>query len=102
MLNISYCIPNLLNLHLGMIVYFQDEKKVIVKLLKSILKLVEYSKKNITHLIKCEELKAMVQNKLLKTIIKEIDYTDQSSDQKFFTDQQLILLEVSLKIDDLL
>jgi hypothetical protein len=85
-----------------MIVYFQDEKKVIVKLLKSILKLVEYSKKNIAHLIKCGELKAMVQNKLLKTIIKEIDYTDQSSDQKFFTDQQLILLEVSLKIDDLL
>lgn len=102
LLDIAYCIPNLLNLHLGMIVYFQDEKKVIVKLLKSLLKLVEFSKKNLAHLIKSDELKPMVHNKLLKTIIKEIDYTDQTSDKKFFTDQQLILLEISLKIDDLL
>jgi hypothetical protein len=76
LLNISYCIPNLLNLHFGMIIYFQDEKKVIVKLLKSLIKLVEFAKKNITHLIKTGELKPIVQNKLLKIIINEIDYTD--------------------------
>ena len=76
LLSISNCIPNLINIHLAMIIYFQDDKKLVSKLLKTILRLIDFSNQNLEHLVKSNDLKPIVQNKLLKTIMKEIDFKD--------------------------
>ena len=84
-----------------MIIYFQDDKKLVTKLLKSCLKLIEFANKHMVQLTKTGDIAAIVQNKLLKLIIEEVNFKDQVSDNKYFTDQQLIFLELHLKIEEL-
>ena len=100
LLEIKNCVPNLFNLHYCMIVYFHDDKKLTIKLLKSCLKLVAFVRGNLAKLAQSGELVPILQNKLLEAIIKETDFNDQSKDSKYFTDQQLILLEIYLKLDE--
>jgi hypothetical protein len=43
-LGVKNCLPSLFNLHLCMVMYFQDHKSLVVKLLKSALKIIAYLK----------------------------------------------------------
>lgn len=76
LLEIKNCVPNLFNLHYCMIVYFQDDKKLTIKLLKSCLKLVAFVRSNLAKLAQSGEIVPILQNKMLEAIIKEIDFND--------------------------
>lgn len=90
-------LATLLNLHLCMVLYFQDHKPLIRKLLKSCLKLITYAKKHLAELVKSEELAGLVQNKLVKLVTSEINFKDeQESDNKKLSEQQLLFLEIHL------
>ena len=60
LVTIKNCIATLLNLHLCMVLYFQDHKSLVRKLLKSCLKLIGYARKHLVELIASEELASVI------------------------------------------
>jgi hypothetical protein len=102
LLDIKNCVATLLNLHLANVLYFQDHKPLVRKLLKSVVKLIGYAKLHCGALAKSEELPGIIQNQLVKEVTSEIDFKDtQESDSKKLAEQQLLFLEVHLQIDSL-
>lgn len=102
LLSIKNCLPTLLDLHLCMVLYFQDHKSLVTKLLKSCLKLIAFARQHLAEVIKSEELAGIVQNKLVQLVTSEINFTDQQeSDHKKLSEQQILFLEIHLQINSL-
>lgn len=92
-------LSNILNLHLLMVIYFNGDYELVKKLLKSVIRLIQFCQKNAEELVKTGEVKAIIQNKLLNLAIKNINFGKE--DDKKFSLQQLFFLEIYLNIDEL-
>lgn len=92
-------ITNLINMHLLMVIQFHGSNGIIKKLLKSVLYLLLFCFQNSEKLAKAGELTGVIQNKLLNQLTKSINY-GKDSDKKF-SEQQLYLLEIHLRIDEI-
>lgn len=101
-LDIKNTLPTLLNLTLANVMQFQETKPLVNKLMKSCLKIVIFARKNCGALAKTDQLAPLVQNKLIKLVTEKVDFTDQSEkDNKWFTTQQLVFLEIHLHLNEL-
>lgn len=92
-------LTNLVNMHLLMVIQFHASVGIVKKLLKSVLYLLNFCLKNSEKLAKAGELTGVIQNKLLNQLTKSINYGKE--DDKKFSEQQLYLLELHLKTDDI-
>jgi hypothetical protein len=65
-------IPNgfssLLNIHCFMVLYFQENKSLVTKLLRSSLKLIDYARSNSKSLSESGEIKEIVQSQIVKFV----------------------------------
>ena len=86
----------MLNLHLIFLVQNQENKHLANKLLKSLIRLINYCETNCEELAKSGELKGLIQNKLFGLIINSLDFSIKSD--KKFSNQQLYLLEMYIKV----
>lgn len=93
------CITNLMNLHMLMVIYFNQNVDLIKKLLKTVIQLITFCQDHAEELAKSGELDGVIQNKLINLCTKSTFY-GKDSDKKFSI-QQLFLLEIHLKIDEL-
>jgi hypothetical protein len=88
-----------------MVLYFQEQKALVCKLLKSCLKLLCFAKKHCGALVAAGELPRIVENQLVKLATSQIDFKDQShgddGEAKKLTNAQLLFLEIHLKVDEL-
>lgn len=88
-----------------MVLYFQEHKVLVCKLLKSSLKLLCFAKKHCGALVRAGELPRIVENQLVKLATSQIDFKDQSQgddgEGKKLTNAQLLFLEIHLKVDEL-
>jgi hypothetical protein len=101
-LDIKNTLATLLNLTLANVMQFQETKPLVNKLMKSCLKIVIFARKNCGALAKTDQLAPLVQNKLIKLVTEKVDFTDQSEkDNKWFTTQQLVFLEIHLHLNEL-
>ena len=89
-----------------MVLYFQEQKALVCKLLRSCLKLLLFAKKHCGALVRAGELSRIVENKLVKLATSQIDFKDQSQGDgddgsKKLTSAQLLFLEIHLQVDEL-
>lgn len=82
-----------------MILYFQDQKRLVTKLQKSMLKLIGHVRKH--HEEFREQAKSIAQNYAIRFVTKQIDFKDESSESKHFSPQQLLFLEIHLQLGSL-
>jgi hypothetical protein len=79
-----------------MTLYFQGQKALVVKLQKSLLKLIAHVRGHQELFL--DQVKAIAQNYAIRFITKQIDFKDESSDGKHFSAQQLLFLEIHLQL----
>jgi hypothetical protein len=79
------CLSVLLDLHCFLVLYFQDNKLLIPKLLRSCQKIIDYARKYGKELVEMGHLKDIVQSKVVNFITSKIEYEDQSEKGDFFT-----------------
>jgi hypothetical protein len=95
------CLSILLDLHCFLVLYFQNNKLLIPKLLKSCQKIIEYARKHGKELVQWSHLEGIVSSRVVNFITSKIEYEDQSEKDSFFTSQQLLFLELHIAIESL-
>ena len=71
----------------------------MIKLLRSCLKLIDHARVNLKAFSESGELKEVVQSQIVKFVSSQMNYTDECKDSKYFTNQQLMFLELHLAIE---
>ena len=82
-----------------LILNFQEDKSLVIKLQKAMLKLIGHVRHNLEAFR--NQTKSIVQNYVVRYVTKQINFQDETSDNKVFSAVQLMFLEIHLQLGSL-
>jgi hypothetical protein len=97
---VSTLLPNLFNIALYTILAFEDDvtSSIQGRLYTILIRIVNFVGANLEETVKLGVMQHLLNNELLKKMIKAVNYDDDTSK---FNNQQKMLLEIQLKLTDL-
>jgi hypothetical protein len=98
--SVATLIPNLVNICLYSVIYFQEDKLsgVIPHLYKLIMDLVNFSGNMLRESVRLGVMQHLLNNIIFNNMIKAVNYDDSS---RKYNNQMKMLLEIHLKLNDL-